>query len=404
MVVSWLTADSSPSTVMWGLDSGNYVYSASGNQTSYSSRAGYNHNVKLENLTASTTYYYIAGDSSYAWSQEFNFTTGPASFQPFTVCNFGDMGIDHSNNTLNSLLRMTAAGDFDLYTHMGDISYADDHPVKYEETWNEWFDSMQPIMATIPYMVAPGNHEKWSRNPFDAVATSNFTTYKEKFRMPGPECGTNTNMFYSFDYMNVHFVSVSTESDYPGAPFDPSPDAKEGVEVDGAQEQEYYYQVNWLSEDLAQANANRENVPWIIVYAHRPIYSPNEQKNGAPDGTAANVQAWLEPVFKEYNVDFYLTGHVHAYARMWPTYNNEPVQFDYNNPTAPVYLVAGGAGNREGLNTFGSDLPSWVANTVDYDYGFGAFTVWNNTHITYNYYTATNGDLVDSITVVQENH
>lgn len=53
---------------------------------------------------------------------------------------------------------MTAAGDFDLYTHMGDISYADDHPVKYEETWNEWFASMEPIMATIPYMVAPGKY------------------------------------------------------------------------------------------------------------------------------------------------------------------------------------------------------------------------------------------------------
>lgn len=159
--------------------------------------------------------------------------------------------------------------------------------------------------------------------------------------MPGAECGTNTNMFYSFDYMNVHFVSISTESDYPGAPFDPSPDAKQGVKVEGGQEEEeYYYQVNWLSEDLAQANANRDNVPWIIVLGHRPIYSPNEQRNGVPDGTASDVQNWLEPVFKEYKVDFFLTGHVHAYARMWPTYDNEPVQVRSHHCTVALLTLS----------------------------------------------------------------
>ena len=66
-----------------------------------------------------------------------------------------------------------------------------------------------------------------------------------------------------------------------------------------------------------------------------------------------------------------------------------------------MYLVAGGAGNREGLNKF-ENLPDWVAFSYDEDYGFGAFTVHNNTHITWNYYGATNGDLIDTITVVKD--
>ena len=41
-------------------------------------------------------------------------------------------------------------------------------------------------------------------------------------RVPAPESGSNTNMWYSFDYANVHFVSIDTETDYPKAPFNVS--------------------------------------------------------------------------------------------------------------------------------------------------------------------------------------
>lgn len=35
--------------------------------------------------------------------------------------------------------------------------------------------------------------------------------------MPGWESGSNTSMFYSFDYGLAHFVSISSETDYPFA-------------------------------------------------------------------------------------------------------------------------------------------------------------------------------------------
>ena len=45
-------------------------------------------------------------------------------------------------------------------------------------------------------------------------------------------------MFYSFDYLNVHYVSISTESDYPDAPID--------------LKEEEFFQTNWLEADLQQ--------------------------------------------------------------------------------------------------------------------------------------------------------
>jgi hypothetical protein len=39
--------------------------------------------------------------------------------------------------------------------HSGDISYADG----YEPHWDDFFNKIQPIAASVPYMVSPGNHE-----------------------------------------------------------------------------------------------------------------------------------------------------------------------------------------------------------------------------------------------------
>lgn len=56
---------------------------------------------------------------------------------------------------------------------------------------------------------------------------------------------SGTNLFWSIDYGNVHFVSISSECGYPGAPH-------EGCD-----------EIEWLKQDLAKANANRANVPWF---------------------------------------------------------------------------------------------------------------------------------------------
>eukprot|EP00339_Tiarina_fusa_P018157 CAMPEP_0117042574 /NCGR_PEP_ID=MMETSP0472-20121206/29639_1 /TAXON_ID=693140 ORGANISM="Tiarina fusus, Strain LIS" /NCGR_SAMPLE_ID=MMETSP0472 /ASSEMBLY_ACC=CAM_ASM_000603 /LENGTH=378 /DNA_ID=CAMNT_0004753849 /DNA_START=113 /DNA_END=1246 /DNA_ORIENTATION=- len=378
MAISWLTADPTIlDVVYYGTTSNSLTMNATSTaETSYDDDAGWNHNVILTNLQPGTTYYYSCGTPNYAFSTQFSFSTMSSSFVATTIAAYGDLGITHSTDTINQLLNRTAQGDFGLYVHMGDISYANDHPLRYEHTWNEWFTEMQPIMSSIPYMVAPGNHESWCRNPICAIPTYNFTTYKEKFRMPGNESGTGTNMFYSFDYYNIHFVAIDTESDYPGAPVadpDPSP---ENIE-------KYYLQENWLHDDLSKAVANRANVPWIILFGHRPIYAPNEQSNGIPTGQASRVQSFFEPYLKQYEVDVFLTGHVHAYARTYPIYNNTVTSTSFVNPPSPVHVVAGGAGNREGVTQFPTDKPTWYAGGNDETYGYGTWVVNDETSLTW---------------------
>lgn len=308
MVVSFLTPDQTSSSIVnYGTTPGVYTMVAYGNQTSYDDSAGWNHNVILYNLQPGTTYYYNCGATNYAFSGQYNFTTKQVDFVPHNVAIYGDMGTNNSGDTISDVLALSSNDEIDFYIHLGDISYANDHPLRYENIWNQWFSDMEPATSHKPYMVSVGNHESWCRNPVCAIQTLNFTTYKEKFRMPGPECGTYTNMFYSYDYYNVHYISISTESDFPGAPLDPTPaewaEFMEETEYPFVAE-ESYFQLNWIKQDLEAAVANRDNVPWIFVLGHRPIYDIEEMNSdGSPTGTSSSIQSWLEPLLQQYDVD-----------------------------------------------------------------------------------------------------
>jgi len=393
MAICWLTKYSTDSLVYYGTDPSNLNLFSYGYSATYSAEdAGWNHNVVLQNLSEDTTYYYTCGAPK-AMSPQYQFRTSPMNASAIHIAAYGDMGVDNSQNTISQLISRTNNNDFDIFLHMGDISYANDHHTEYEETWNQWFTSMEPITSIIPYMVAPGNHEAVCKAIGCFQQTSNFTTYEYKFLMPGRESGTNTNMFYSFDYGPVHFVAIDTESDYPGAPvlestFPPTADETE------------YFQINWLHRDLTKAVANRNNVPWIVAFGHRPIYAPLLEKNNIPTGYSAAVQSFLEPILKEYEVDVYLTGHVHAYARTYPMYNNTVTSTSYNNPPDTVHICAGGAGNIEGISTFPLPLPTWYAAGNDIDFGFGTITATKDQFI-WNYYLSNTGALNDTITITK---
>ena len=64
------------------------------------------------------------------------------------------------------------------------------------------------------------------------------------------QSGAQRNFYYSFDYGFAHFCCICTETyqyDYaPGTP-----------------------QYAWIEQDLAAANNNRANVPFVFVVGHR---------------------------------------------------------------------------------------------------------------------------------------
>eukprot|EP00456_Euglypha_rotunda_P078416 TRINITY_DN7491_c0_g1_i17.p2 TRINITY_DN7491_c0_g1~~TRINITY_DN7491_c0_g1_i17.p2 ORF type:complete len:149 (+),score=16.95 TRINITY_DN7491_c0_g1_i17:36-449(+) len=118
----------------------------------------------------------------------------------------------------------------------------------------------------------------------------------------------------------VHFVQVSTETDFPGAPEGP------GTRLAGGP---FGDQISWLNADLTKAVANRANVPWIIISGHRPVWYSA--------GQDSDVNAAFLPVMAKYNVDFFFSGHEHNYERYYPIGSNgHACQNNYDNPTCKI--------------------------------------------------------------------
>jgi hypothetical protein len=86
--------------------------------------------------------------------------------------------------------------------------------------------------------IAIGNHE--------IEEESILTEYMNRFGLK--------SQYYSFDYQNVHFIALATESEY----LDMSKDkAKE--------------QLAFVTHDLEKASTN-PNIDWIIPFFHRMMY------------------------------------------------------------------------------------------------------------------------------------
>eukprot|EP00947_MAST-08B_sp_MAST-8B-sp1_P004175 g4175.t1 len=223
--------------------------------------------------------------------------------------------------------------------------------------------SIEAVASAVPYLVSPGNHE----------AYANFSHYRKRFTMPG--YNQTENLWWSLDLGPVHFVSYNTEAYFPN----------DAPGMAGTMERQFA----WLAADLASANANRAQVPWIIAMGHRPFYCNVAGK--APDGTpqcdgeqeqsrlgpperspaaarargendsnsdndidsGKNYPFSVEALFYEHGVDLALFGHVHDYSRFLPVHNHSVKNgttmkgAPYVDPEATVYLTIGGAGNPE---------------------------------------------------------
>lgn len=161
---------------------------------------------------------------------------------------------------------------------------------------------------------------------------------------PGRQpCGPRSSeLYYSFDYGNVHFVALHAAiegEDYPGGHW-------------------YDAEAAWLQRDLAWASA-RPDKPWIIVYFHYPLFT-----------TADFPDSWVDPrhtwghLFDQYGVDLVINGHVHAYERTYPTFHDGTVHTNasldsYAEGPAPIYVITGGSGAYQ--HAFPNATADWSA-------------------------------------------
>ncbi|XP_071079387.1 acid phosphatase type 7-like isoform X2 [Haliotis cracherodii] len=388
MVVTWVTLDEAgTATVNYGegkLDQTQYGKTTVFTDGGTEKRVLYIHRVLLSGLKLGHQYTYRCGsDAGYSSLFTFRAMKGGSDWSP-QLAVFGDLG-NENPRALPYLQEEAEAGHFDAIMHVGDFAY--DFDTDNARLGDEFMRQLEPVAAMVPYMVCVGNHEN----------AYNFSNYRNRFTMPG---GDGEGMYFSWNIGPAHIISFSTEVYYYGV-------STENIRA----------QYEWLEKDLQAANlpGNRAARPWIIVMGHKPMYCSNKDAENLCDNVNNPIRngnkyypASLEELFYKYGVDLEFYAHEHSYERLWPVYKtkicNGSIDKPYVNPQAPVHIVTGSAGDREGQTKFEHTLFPWTAFHTD-DYGYTRMTVQNTTHLYLEEMSVDKkGAVIDKVWIVRDSH
>lgn len=181
--------------------------------------------------------------------------------------------------------------------------------------------------------------------------------------------GSGDGMYYSWTHGAIHFTAMNSESPIDTPMFTDA-------------------ELAWVDQDLS--SVDRSVTPWIIAHFHRPFYCARDEECGA-----ILINQGGEEVLYRNKVDVVLVGHEHTYERTLPVYNHT------NTEGAPVYLMQGASGNREGNNGDYpplTQLPSWVA-AVHNEIGYGILTQSaDGSSLQWAYYVSTGQERLDYFT------
>ena len=212
------------------------------------------------------------------------------SIEDFNFVAVGDFSCNKdAKNTVINIINT----DPEMFLGLGDYSYETS-----AKCWKDIVGGIDPQKMKIAF----GNHE------FEGQSL--LKQYMEYTNLD--------NQYYSFDYSNVHFISMATEAPY-----------EQGSE-----------QFNFVKHDLMKTKTN-PSIDWIIVYYHQPMYTSKTHHEGLE-----SLRDLYHSLFNEYGVDLVLQGHVHNYQRTHPlTYNSESP----SNPTISQSAILDNGNNEENM-------------------------------------------------------
>ena len=388
LTISWTTNFnySSVPLINYGLDKNNLNNTQTGNSIYYV-KDSFHHHVTLDSLNYTTLYFFNAGDR-FITSEIKRFNSMKNTY-PLNIAIYGDMGVENSNKTMERLKNR----HIELFLHIGDISYADDKGLefgfnrKYERTYDDFLNSVSDFSNSKPYMISPGNHDISCHSIWDLgcdINFRNFSAFNSRFKMPS---NGSKNMWYSFNFGPIHFISINTESDYPNSPT--TPYSFIGTPSGGG----FGNQLEWLENDLKEAVKNRIDRPWIIVYGHRPMYS--KIILDWPINSKSRVRNAFEKIFLKYKVDIYFTGHIHAYERNFKIMNGKK---DVNGI---YHIITGAPGCQEKASSDNYLIHDYTAYYNYDDYGWGELVINSKNNLTWNYHLSKNEQIVDTFTFIK---
>src|SRR5918999_897686 len=291
--------------------------------------------------------------------------TGFVNFTEFNFALAGDWGC--TKNTAKTV-DLIQSHDPELVFNLGDTSY--------EKDINCWIDIVQPISDRMKAVI--GNHDVMSQNLSKQ--------HLKQFGLDKP--------YYSFDYNNIHFLMMDSESSYlPGT----DPDFSDLENTD---------QYQFVENDLSNASTNPA-IKWIIVMSHRQYYSSLCGEHDSCEPIKKLREAYY-PFFEKYGVDLLFSGHAHNYQRTYPLFYNdvnssEPIieergKTEYNSKKGMFQVIVGTGGID--FDEFSNQEP-FVVYQQDSHYGFLNVDVIDQGSVLLGRYYTNTGDILDEFKITK---
>jgi acid phosphatase type 7 len=135
-------------------------------------------------------------------------------------------------------------------------------------------------------------------------------------------------------------------------------------------------QLSFFQDEVNKVD--RAHQQFVVTHFHRPLYCSDDGTCSQP-GKPNKLSKQAETMFYNAKVDLCITGHVHAYERTLPVYNEQVMTTDLASKTyaAPIYILQGASGNREnnkGESSWPNPEPAWSAGHSS-EVGYGLLTV-----------------------------
>lgn len=280
------------------------------------------HTVKLTGLEPGKKYYYRVGDASRGWWSNPGIieTADNSDFVTFIHTTDAQGGIERQYekwaNTVKTAYNMFPDSDFLLSS--GDQV---DKGTNFKQ-WNWLFNTASDNIMSTAFAPTAGNHEKSDYSLTDHMLLDNL-----------PNQSTETGVYYSYDYNNVHVIVLNSNS----------------LNDDGTLENK---QLSWLKDDAAASNAD-----WKIVSVHNAVYSNGPHSDDDETVALRNQLASLMP---QLGIDLVFEGHDHVYWRTDVMKDNQIVKtqtanVSYNGneykakvkPQGTVYALDGVSGVKD---------------------------------------------------------
>lgn len=362
--LSWITYDNDNHTCFtYGIDECNETITVQTIVLQTSSNIEYVHRAQIGSQTFNKGVYCIGAFKRYIEFQ---------NESKYII--FGDLGI--YGDSIPFLLN--ASHKVDAIIHVGDMAYNldDDNGV----VGDTYMRQLLNITSITPYITLPGNHE----------SGRDYINYRTRFGQTMYYTKETPHAIFIFTHTSLYFTNG-----VPNTVVTP----------------EMAAHTMWLNQTLSEKHSEDK---WVIVFGHHPIYcsaiSTGPSCTGGSKDQTLIMRNTFEPLFKARRVHMYVTAHVHAYERLWPTYDGQVLNFTFTNNTyidSPSYIhvCTGAAGVRAGeeyMDSYIAMAPFSAFQSPGFTRSISMLKIHNTSAMTWEQIDVMTNITIDSFNVLRK--